>query len=486
MVLNLATSVVACPNCGYVRPDEIARIGKTATEVKAKGQRPVVIMSYRGEIQAAARAAFESGQDSLFNGVPDQAIEHFKRAADLQPDFVDAHLWIAKTASDPATKRNYLDNVLARQPNHLEAIRMMMVLNGRLTTEQAARTYDDNAAPVVEAVTELRSTATALLCPQCGGQLTIHETRQQVECASCGYVAALPGTNGRTVSNDSLTMALLERRAEPVRWNIGRRTFQCRQCGAQHTITAERMTARCRFCGSNQVILGDSVGSFVQPDGMVLFKLSSDQAMVLIEKRLSGLRERATDFLLPNNKIVEVGQIEGVYLPFWVFDADVEVSQSRTTHSTLFQDREPDRWIDMMNDIAVCAMSSIPESIANDLDDYRLSESIPYEPRWLAKVPAQVYTIEFDQASLRARERVAERMRLKYRAVAERSYLDEYGEQRKEIIRTNTSIRHMTMQLLLLPVWMATLTERDGDVRLAVINGQTGKTAIGLYQSRSK
>ena len=40
-------------------------------------------------------------------------------------------------------------------------------------------------------------------------------------------------------------------------------------------------------------------------------------------------------------------------------------------------------------------------------------------------------------------------------------------------------VRQMSFTLLLMPVWVITLFERDGDVRPALVNGQTGKVALG-------
>jgi hypothetical protein len=37
----------------------------------------------------------------------------------------------------------------------------------------------------------------------------------------------------------------------------------------------------------------------------------------------------------------------------------------------------------------------------------------------------------------------------------------------------------MSFQLLLVPVWLATLHETDGDTRRALVNGQTGECALG-------
>jgi hypothetical protein len=35
------------------------------------------------------------------------------------------------------------------------------------------------------------------------------------------------------------------------------------------------------------------------------------------------------------------------------------------------------------------------------------------------------------------------------------------------------------MRLVLLPVWVGTLVEADGDVRTALVNGQSGRVALG-------
>jgi hypothetical protein len=40
-------------------------------------------------------------------------------------------------------------------------------------------------------------------------------------------------------------------------------------------------------------------------------------------------------------------------------------------------------------------------------------------------------------------------------------------------------IKGMEYRLVLLPVWVALLTEVDGDQRLALVNGQTGRVAFG-------
>ena len=46
-------------------------------------------------------------------------------------------------------------------------------------------------------------------------------------------------------------------------------------------------------------------------------------------------------------------------------------------------------------------------------------------------------------------------------------------------VQVFTSVLQMSFTLLLMPLWMATLYERDGDVRPTLVNGQTGQVTLG-------
>jgi ribosomal protein S27AE len=476
MTMDFATSRVFCQHCGYVRPDEIAQIEQKVEAVKAQGTHPHVEITHKGEISAAAMAAFETGHDLLYAGRTQEALQSFLRAADLQPDFVDAHLWIAKISDDPAVKRDHLDSVLVYAPNHLEALRLLMVLQGRLTPEQAAQTYHDNDPQVQHVAEPVPAKGTELLCPNCGGDLTLNERAQRVECRFCGYSA--PRTNQPANGGDLLALALLERKAQAVKWNVGKRLVQCRQCGAEHTLTAEKMSQRCRFCGSTEVILSDALGSFEQPDGLIPFSLTADEAMACVNKQLRSLGERFLN-LFNSNKI-ERSVIDGVYLPFWVFDVQAKVTE---THTVGFQSTEL-TGLEEQQDVMISGVKSPPPTLTSHLAPYDMARVVPYEPKWLAKYPAQLYSIDFDAASLEARGIVSKTLRAKHdRQLAQlraQSREDAYhtGEP-SEIIQITSQIQSMSFRLILLPVWITTLYEDDGEVRLGVVNAQTGRVALG-------
>ncbi len=477
MMLDFKTDQVRCQHCGYIRPDEISGLESKESAVKAHGVAPAVQLTYKGTINPNALAAFNSGQDALFNGDKSGALQSFRRAADYMPDWTDAHLWIVKVADDEQTKRDELSIVLAEMPNNLEALRLLMVLNGRLTPEQAAHTYHDND-PRLQKVTALDAKATDLICPTCGGDLTINNQTGRVECRSCGY-SAPQAKQPTDASGDLLSMALLERKAQPIRWNVGQRLIQCQQCGAEQTIPAGQMSQRCRFCGANAVLVSDAIDSFTQPEELIPFRLNAAQAEESISHALQGVGERLMGLF--GHHQIERQVVEGVYLPFWVFDAMIEVTQVKTV-SGIDQDRAT--MIDMQQNIAACAVKSPGRELTSQLGNYDFSTAVHYEPKWLASYPAQLYRIDFDEASLDAHAQAAEAMKHKYAHRME-EVQDFQHNRNPEIIFVYPQVQSMTFRLVLLPVWIATLTIAGGQERLAVVNGQTGKAALGQPHRQS-
>jgi hypothetical protein len=485
MMLDFATSQIKCFSCGYVRPDEISQLGETARQVKEQGAPVAVQFSYAGEVAPYALTAFESGQYALHDGDRAKAFDYFMQAAEIQPDFIDAHLWAAKCTDDPVRKRSLVGDVLVAMPNHLEALRMLMIIDGKLTPEEAARTYHHDDQRVQTTLDAVETKTQALLCPNCGGDLA--QNGDHVDCRFCGYHALTtayyanqalyqrdPGGRGE---GNALTMALLKRKAQPVRWNVGKRVVECNQCGAMHTVTTQ-MSQRCRFCGSTNVILSDALDSFEQPESLIPFKVSRELALENIQKKLSSLTERFMSFF-DSNKVTH-GTIDGVYLPHWVFDTTIDVTRVRSKNM-IELDRSTST--EMVDDITVCAVKSPPRPLIGSLGGWDLDSRVAYEPKWLATYPAQIASIEFDAASLDARAFASQVVKQRQDSTID-DFVQNSMSRERETITTQlyTNVRDMSFALTLLPVWVALMVEADGDLRMAVVNGQTGKVALGKSQ----
>lgn len=465
--LNPDTGMFRCDTCGFKRPETL---DEASERIRARGQRPTVALTHRGEIDLRARSLFESAHDYLWQGDPDAATLAWRQALDIQPDFADAHLWIARTSSDERVQRDHLGEIIAHDPGHLEALRMLMVLNGQMTPAEAERSREERAPEIQLAEGAVKAKTTALKCPVCGGGLTVEGSR--VVCRFCGHTAPLDASRHASEGAEVLGVAMLKRRAQAVKWIVGERILHCTRCGAERTIPAERLSAVCPFCGSTQVIQQDALDTIEQPDGLVPFVIDEEQAQAAIRERLKSVGERFAG-LFGENRVARA-VIEGMYLPFWVFDALAEVSQ------TTIDRRNPSRYerrpilnpysnvkiSDGLNGVCVAAVNT---PLADQIGEFDLSAAVAYDPKLLAKHPAALYSIDFDDASLTARSMVSDHMR--------RRHGDSAGQNVE--VQVFTSVLQMSFMLLLLPVWMATLYERDGDVRPALVNGQTGQVTLG-------
>lgn len=474
---SVLDKTLLCRRCGYAIPRE--KMSKPASRPSAPVEgygprepvRPSYALSHPDPVDRWAQAAYETGQHHVHRKEWAQAVQAFQRAIESEPYFVDAHFWIALLVRDPALKREHLEHALASLPGHVGAIREMMILNGHLDAN--ADVLNPHIEPeLCQAGGAVATETHNLRCPQCSSpNLATDDVTGLMICDSCGYSekAAVVPAGG----SDMLTAALLQRRAQPVRWVVGERLLQCESCGAERTIPARTLSMHCPFCGSNHVIERDVLESFQQPDGVVGFRISRKDAGDAIKARLGGISEKIMG-LFQNNRVTRA-TLDGVFLPYWVFDAAVQVtrrvdrSRDVTQEISLQQVYETTRLDDMAYNIAICAAKAPSSHLTSRLGDFDFSVVEAYRPELLATYPAEIYSLDFDTASIQARKCVGSLMRQRHSGVSTGSV----------IVNVFANIQQMWFRLLLLPVWVATLHEADGDVRTALVNGQSGQVILG-------
>ncbi|MFN2182609.1 MAG: hypothetical protein ACK2UU_01400, partial [Anaerolineae bacterium] len=109
---------------------------------------------------------------------------------------------------------------------------------------------------------------------------------------------------------------------------------------------------------------------------------------------------------------------------------------------------------------------------------FDLGALVPYEPRLLANRPAELYSLDVEAAVETAQ---ASMLRQAVRAATTRDLepllrLEDDDEEEREV-RRSFRVTSATYQLVLLPAWAA-LLEVKGRLRVALVNGQTGKMAL--------
>lgn len=428
-------------------------------------------LTFPHEVDPWAKSAYHTALSYVERGLYEEATRAFQRALESQRDFIDAHVWLGRLLTDPAAKRHHFGEVISRMPNHAEAIRELMVLQGEISPEEAERARQGGGRVATAEVPVAAITQTQE-CPVCGGEMrSAHDGSST--CQSCGHVRKAP--RGGDYGMKSLTMEMLRRRGQKERWQVGERLLHCKSCNAQTLLQPQALTVRCPFCGSRGVVETDALRSFVQPDGILLFELTQDQAQQALEAALNSRMERIKGLFI-NNRVAST-RITPVYLPFWLFDLTLQVNVTvEDRRSVLYTEKTAvhayrrEQHADSAFDVAVCGVESPSRSLTDRLERFSLEAMRAYRHELLAGATAELYTLDFEAASLLARQRVSREMRQRY------------GHGTRDNVATNVQslVQMMQFRLALLPVYVVTVIERDGDHRSALIHGQTGQVVLGV------
>lgn len=464
-----------CANCNHKRFETFdeaqARLKRTREQALDTDDLPLVM---RHGVDHRAMSAYDAADIAINRGDHETALRNLHRAVELQDDFLEAHLQLARLLDDPQVKRKHLGTVIAYDAGNLAALRMLMVLDGELTEEEATRTHhaEHVTAQQVEGATKVESRY--IKCVVCGGALTADETNARVYCKFCGHVEPIDTTRSALDGVDNMAAALLKRKVKPALWIVGEHILHCNDCGAQRTIPATRLSMVCPFCGSQQVIEQDALGTLEKPDALIPFNVSEADAQNAIRARLKSASERFSGLF--NDNRVKSAIIHGVYMPFWMFDTLLQISkttiQKPNNNKVQFQHIKPYEHVklsDGINGIMIPAVKSPPPHKVLLAANYDTGNMIAYEPKLLARYPAELYERDFVAASLDARGIASKRMRDRYGKAT-----NNYSE-----IMLSTQVQTMNFILVLAPMWVATLYEHDGDIRTALVNGQTGKVVLG-------
>ncbi len=470
LVFDWATGTTRCPACGY-RPDA----GDNAEQSGNASPRPPLAFTpppgldmddlpaslgdydrvrLRGRLQEAMWALARDDRDEIRRKL--------EAVIEISDEHADTWLQLAALATSADEQRRCLEHVIALRPGHPLAMRLLAELDSALQPEEPL--------PATAGLAPGQAPTERLVCPQCGGQLTYDEAERLVHCRFCGYRLLDADDLDRTDRHTTILEGNLKRKMQAHRWNLGPRWLRCQSCGAITTLAPTTLTTTCRFCQSQHLIQESVTHAFEQPDVIVPFALNQIEARQAVETYLrSGLR-RITRFFADDVARID---LQGSYLPFWIFDADMIVHWSWTRAAAHGQHPV------LLSDVLHAAVPTPPAALLRKLEPYDLRRGVDYDPRLLAAHPAQIYATDMTQASLDVRPRLTrEALRqaepgLRVRRPRGTGRNDDPGT-----LQIRAYTQFMTYRLSLLPVWIGQLVEVDGDTQLVLVNGQTGRVAL--------
>ncbi|TAG23708.1 MAG: primosomal protein N' (replication factor Y) - superfamily II helicase [Rhodobacterales bacterium] len=325
-------------------------------------------------------------------------------------------------------------------------------------------------------------------CSQCGAQLRYAPGQTSLTCDHCGHVQAIapeaPKARKQALQELSLSKGLQD--DLPGDDMVEVRTTSCPSCGAQVEISGATHATECPFCAT-PVVLDTGTQRHIKPQALVPFALTEAQARKAMIAWMGSLWFAPGTLL----EYARKGRaMNGVYVPFWTFDADTASGYTGERGEYYYETRtvtvqvngkmetrqeqvRHTRWFPArggvardFDDVLVMASTSLPPRLGNELTPWDLGALVPYTPDYLAGFQAEGYTVPLSDGHASARDRMSDVIRSDVRR--------DIGGDEQRIHSIDTTWSDETFKHILLPVWMAAYKYNGKSYRF-LVNGQTGE-----------
>jgi len=326
-----------------------------------------------------------------------------------------------------------------------------------------------------------RVSTETFVCENCGGLMKFSILKQKFACESCGAESTME-TTGPIVKNDFHNYLARERETIPFE---GMATVSCQRCGMEISFDEKQIAATCPMCDSTQVATVHQKAG-IPPDGVVPFKIDKKDAQ---QKFKAWVRSR---WFAPNDfkKRYGEGDLNGMYLPFWTYDADVSVSYSgkggKNEKKRDSKGKQETKWTPIngnvsssFNEVQICASSKY-EVIKGVLPYDTSHNTQPFSAGYLSGYYAEVYKVKADTAFGDAKKIMEDKMK----QLAKQDILSK-GFDRAQITSMSAEYNNVTYKHLLLPLWESAFGY-SGKTYQYIVNGETGKVSGNRPYSMAK
>lgn len=328
-------------------------------------------------------------------------------------------------------------------------------------------------------------------CPNCGGTLKFDATVQKVVCEYCG--AEFQAQDVKKYNDETSNT-----KEEKLCWEEDNRqeftqdeaqslnVYTCNSCGGEIIADENTAATTCPFCG-NPVILKGRLDGGLKPDYVIPFKHTKEELQQTMTKYLKKKLFLPKAFKTTN----QVEEIKGVYVPFWIHDADAEGTvrykgmKKRVYRSGDYRVTEKNYYAIVregsigFDHIPVDGSKAMPDKLMESIEPFNFSEAVSFEAAYLTGFLADKYDVSKEEVFPRANTRIKEGTIDQFRTTISKSYDSITVE------NTNLSLYNTKVSYALYPVWMMTTRYKNKPYTFAV-NGQTNKMTGNLPCSAGK
>ena len=319
-------------------------------------------------------------------------------------------------------------------------------------------------------------------CPSCGGAIEFDSHSQKMKCPYCDTefdLETLKKYDEQLSKEAEQKDDISDWQTDPGKqWQEGEtdgmNVYTCKSCGGEIVSDENTGATSCPYCG-NPVILTERFRGALRPDMVIPFKLDKKAAKEAYYKHIKGRPLLPKVFRRENH----IDEIKGIYVPFWLFDADVaadaryKATKVRTWSDSDYDYTETSYYsVDRSGNMSFVSVpvdgsSRMPDDLMESIEPYKVAEAVEFQTAYLSGYLADKYDVDAQQSTDRARERMKD---------SAQDVLRDTVKGYASVIPENTNVRISggDAKYALYPVWILNTTWR-GKKYIFAMNGQTGR-----------
>ncbi len=334
-------------------------------------------------------------------------------------------------------------------------------------------------------------------CPACTGPLHFSSKTGRMDCEYCGssftvneIEALYKDKNDK--AEEAFHAAAQSGREEEITdglaadWDLagagsswgdegfGMKAYNCPSCGAQLICDETTAATSCPYCANPTIVPGQFSGALM-PDLIVPFKLDKEAAKAALREHFRGKKLLPKAFSEENH----LDEVKGVYVPFWLFDTDVDADMSfNASRVRTWSDRNyrytETRYYRLYRNgsvrfecVPVDSSTKMPDEVMESLEPFDTAQAVPFRKAYLSGYLADRYDVSAKQSVARANERVKQSTIQAFSSTTG-------GYTGVTSANSNIRLYNGRAHYALLPVWILNTSWRGKNYQFAM-NGQTGK-----------
>ena len=319
-------------------------------------------------------------------------------------------------------------------------------------------------------------------CPSCGGAIEFDSHSQKMKCPYCDTefdLETLKKYDEQLSKEAEQKDDISDWQTDPGKqWQEGEtdgmNVYTCKSCGGEIVSDENTGATSCPYCG-NPVILTERFRGALRQDMVIPFKLDKKAAKEAYYKHIKGRPLLPKVFRRENH----IDEIKGIYVPFWLFDADVaadaryKATKVRTWSDSDYDYTETSYYsVDRSGNMSFVSVpvdgsSRMSDDLMESIEPYKVADAVEFQTAYLSGYLADKYDVDAQQSTDRAKERMKE---------SAQDVLRDTVKGYASVIPENTNVRISggDAKYALYPVWILNTTWR-GKKYIFAMNGQTGR-----------